>query len=372
MKTAVLSLIIAVLVAVLGAFQFDKYLIFKAETERSILHLNEKIEDNVSTLNQKINSLEKNTPPTNVSSDLSQSPGQNTEQRQLSNYYSEAKEAWAINASYQLVRLAALQLQMDNDVVNAITLLQEASETLQPVTNAKATALRDALNAQIATLSSIKVPNLTEIWRNIGLEIEHVNSLPIRGDRNITTKTTKDIKGKKSSSEVKVKNVKTSVVQTAQTKDATETKEAEVAGTTGTSALSETTNTTENEHDTASEKGWRKALNNTWADIKNLVKIQRHTKPIEPLLSTTEERLAYENLTLLLEQARWAVLNRNTVIYQQSLQDAIHLLATQFATEDVHVNKMGEELDTLSKITLKPELPDLKHLLSLYPKKGEW
>ena len=56
-----------------------------------------------------------------------------------------------------------------------------------------------------------------------------------------------------------------------------------------------------------------------WQDIKSLIVIRHHEKPVEPLLSPEQHFFLVQNLALLLEQARLALLNGQNEIYQDRL-----------------------------------------------------
>lgn len=341
MKTAILSLIIAMLVAVLSVFQFGKYQNFIANTESFIAKNNQKIDNRFTALEQKMDaqdsmlqedisslqtagacsvksSTEQATPESSVAQDTNKTQALTPE---------GTKDEWFMNVAYHLVYLANIRLQMDQDVPGAMIYLQEADQALQSVQKIKVGNIQKELRQDLELLNELPELNIQQLWETLGALITTVDTLPIQGMQKISTE----------------------IPQTQNT-----TPQA-------TSATTETKDKT----------SWRNALDTTWQNMKNLVKIQRHTKPIEPLLSVEEQKLAAENLRLLLEQARWAVLHRNQIIYQQSLLDAKQALTNYFETKDALVQKFESAVDILAKINLHRETVDLKPLLKLFPKSGD-
>jgi uroporphyrin-3 C-methyltransferase len=95
-----------------------------------------------------------------------------------------------------------------------------------------------------------------------------------------------------------------------------------------------------------------------------LIKIQRHDKAIEPLLSAKEQTLARQHIQLLLEQARLAILNVKPMVYKTSLQEAQQWLIRDFDNNDRGVKNAINTLNDLEQINLTVVLPHLDQTLN--------
>lgn len=110
---------------------------------------------------------------------------------------------------------------------------------------------------------------------------------------------------------------------------------------------------------------WKAQWQKTRDLLKDVVIIRRHDKPIEPLLSEQEEMMLRTQLSMTLEKAQWAVMQKNEAIYQLALNQANEHIQKYF---DVQTNSTQALLKTLNKLKPLPltqQKPDLSPLLSL-------
>lgn len=80
---------------------------------------------------------------------------------------------------------------------------------------------------------------------------------------------------------------------------------------------------------------------------------------VRPLLagqSLAQVRLA---LSLAIEQAQWAVLNGNTEVYRQSLEQAVRLIDDHFSSDNVQSRGLRDRIEALSSRQVSVTLPDL-------------
>jgi uncharacterized protein HemX len=112
---------------------------------------------------------------------------------------------------------------------------------------------------------------------------------------------------------------------------------------------------------------WKTLLDQLLQTFKDLIKIQRHTKPVEPLLSDTEQRLVQQQLRLLLEQLRLTTMMRNESSYTRLIQDTQQWLLHYYDAEDPRVLSLQQSLNTLKTVSLENTYPPLTclHQLSL-------
>ncbi len=109
----------------------------------------------------------------------------------------------------------------------------------------------------------------------------------------------------------------------------------------------------------ALHKAWFKTLEN----LKALVIIRNRTTSITPLISSVQEQFLRENLQLMLQQAQWAVLQRNQGVYQFSLNQANEWIQRYFSDNDQATQSLVKDINELKKIDLTPSTPDLKSLI---------
>ncbi len=104
---------------------------------------------------------------------------------------------------------------------------------------------------------------------------------------------------------------------------------------------------------------WRELPAAVWKDIKSLVQVRRHQQPTEPLLPPKQAWFLYQNLQLKLEQARLAVLQKNTTLFRQSLKEVSHWLDSYFDVESPAVINMQATVKKLADVELQPSVPDV-------------
>jgi uroporphyrin-3 C-methyltransferase len=104
---------------------------------------------------------------------------------------------------------------------------------------------------------------------------------------------------------------------------------------------------------------WQEIPKAVWEDLKGLVRVRRHEQPVEPLLPPEEEWYLRQNLRLMLEQARLALLRRDTALFRQSLAETGQWLTAYFDPQAAAVKSMAETLASLSQTALNPSLPDI-------------
>ena len=105
-----------------------------------------------------------------------------------------------------------------------------------------------------------------------------------------------------------------------------------------------------------------------WEDIKSLIIIRNHEKPLKPLLAPEQHFFLVQNLRLLLEQSRLALLNGNNIIYQERLETLKKWIQEHFDTQHNVTRNILASLDELQKFDIDPTLPDISSTYSLIEK----
>jgi uroporphyrin-3 C-methyltransferase len=95
------------------------------------------------------------------------------------------------------------------------------------------------------------------------------------------------------------------------------------------------------------------------ARFRSYIVINRREEPYQALLDPQWEGLVRQNLRMLLEQSRSALLNGNQRLYQQSLGDTRRWLGEFFSFNEASVAALDAELESLGTLDINPQLPDL-------------
>lgn len=103
------------------------------------------------------------------------------------------------------------------------------------------------------------------------------------------------------------------------------------------------------------QHGIRAAL----AHFSSYIVIRRRDEPYQALLDPQWEGLVRQNLRMLLEQSRSALLNGNQKLYQQSLANTRRWLGEFFSFNEAAVTALDSELESLEGLQISPELPDI-------------
>lgn len=108
-----------------------------------------------------------------------------------------------------------------------------------------------------------------------------------------------------------------------------------------------------------------------WNDLKQAVLIRRLDAPVEPLLAPEQDYYLKQNLRLMLEQASLALIDKNTAIYQSSLNKSLSWLERYFIQNDKHVDELKRALADMAALKIDQTLPDISKSLRLTKMKIE-
>lgn len=209
------------------------------------------------------------------------------------------------------IHLSAVQLELAQDPRAAMRTLNWVYKKLGSVNDIHYKSLQEAVLQDKLALENVALPDVESIWLKLGILISEVDKLP-----NQWTKVRDD-------------EHRAQTLQSSQSTPA----------------------------------NWKKAFNRGWQELKDLIKIQHHDKPIMPLLSQEEQALSKQHLKLLLEEARWALLNTKAAMYQSSIQSALQWLERYFEPTNPDVQHMIKALSELEAIQVAPQVPNLDQTL---------
>jgi uroporphyrin-3 C-methyltransferase len=225
------------------------------------------------------------------------------------------RQDWVMAEVEYLLLVANHRLQLAEDVDTAIAASTYADQRLRELGDPALLPIREQLAREIQTLKAVERPDINGLAVRLSGLSEQAERLPLAATHP------------RKFSEVR----------------------AQANGETGTPAAS----------------GWRKHAEAVWSELKTLVVIRRHDKPVRPMLSPVQERLTREVLRMKLEVARLALLEQDAAEFRAALQDAQSWLQDRFDLEDAAVSSVRLDLDNLAAADVELELPDISRSLRL-------
>lgn len=220
---------------------------------------------------------------------------------------------WLRSEAAYLANLAIARVNLQRDVDGALAALKLADDLLARL-NTQAIEERRAINKAVNALVGVNTPDVTELVVRIDALVAKVDVLPL---------------------DVQVDGI-------VEPQQAPETQQ-ETAPT-----------------------GWQNRLARAWQRFKDtlgqLVIVQRG-EPVEPLIAPEERYFLYHNLRLRLESARLALLEGNEAIYRRSLDRSAEWIERYYATGEPAVESALAEIERLSQVEIRPDLPQLAPLL---------
>ena len=219
---------------------------------------------------------------------------------------------WKIQEANHLARLAAQKLELERDIPSAMNLLQRSDRALSESGSTNVLRVRQRLARDIEVLRSTPASDQDATIFRLQALIERVESLSLLGSQR-----EKLLSGRTARSAVTD----------------------ELAG--DTTGLFETSL-----EFLSTIFVWRK-----WEDLP------------EAMLIPGQEAVIRQNFRLMLEQAKFAVLNRSDLLYQHHLKNALDWLQTYMVTETGSGEAAYLELFELTAVEVDPELPSLSESL---------
>ena len=111
---------------------------------------------------------------------------------------------------------------------------------------------------------------------------------------------------------------------------------------------------------------WQHHLEKTWHEFKSMIVIRHLDHPVTPLTAPNQQAYLLQHLHLQLQQAQWAILNRNQVLYLDALNQFETQLTNYFVVNTAVARHLQSMLLTLKKINVAPEVPDLAPILKAF------
>ena len=206
---------------------------------------------------------------------------------------------WRVSEVEYLLSVANHRLILEKDLSTAQTALQDADNRLRTIGDPGLIPVRKKVAEEINLLKQIKLPDIPGMATQLNAMANNIEMIPF--------------------------------VKDARTLDSIQ------------------------KSDDKEETGASGFASKVMADItKGLFTIQRSDEPIEPLLPPEEKHYLKHNLNLKLEQARVALLNQETGLFQQNLEAIEQWTNKYFDGQDQSVTNLLQAVEKMKQVELQP------------------
>lgn len=219
---------------------------------------------------------------------------------------------WLLSEAEYLIQLANYRLLLEKDVTTAIVALKAADIRLAELSEPGLLKIREMLKNDLQALNNVQLVDLAGLSITITALSHNVENLPLLTP---DPKTHEINKTEEPNSSLEVKNIQQLPAA-------------------------------------------------IWEDIKSLIIVRNHQKPVKPLLAPEQHSFLLQNLALLFEQTRLALLNGNNAIYQERLQATTKWIKQYFDLEHNITRNMLTSIESLQKFDISPTLPDISATFS--------
>ena len=244
-----------------------------------------------------------------LESRLAESQSQQIALESLYQELSRNRDEWAYAEIEQSLFIASQQLALAGNVKGALIAMQAADARLQRMDRPQLTALRKAINRDIERLKAAPHVDTVAISARLDGLIGQVDKLPL-------------------SMEVRPQ------------------QEPEPSA-----------------GDDPEPGAWQRFWRDAWAEIKQLVRVQRIDQADVPLLAPAQTYFLRENLKLRLISARLALLSRDSASYKADLKSAREWLARYYDARNNHVAYAQGMLRNLHDAEVSIETPEISATL---------
>lgn len=216
------------------------------------------------------------------------------------------KEQWALTEAYYLVRLADDNLRLSHHVANAIFLLDLANKEIADLHDPQYDSIRAALTDDLANLKKIPLIDTSGLYLRIATINKNITQLPLFNKRG----------------QVVIAN----------------------------------------DHHNQALPWWQRAWDSIIVALQKVVTVRYNEAGKLPLVTPDVQMYLYQNCQSQLNNAQWALLHGQAVIYHTSLLQTIDWIKDYFVVDANVTQVILKELDDLNKLDVSPTLPDLSSL----------
>lgn len=215
---------------------------------------------------------------------------------------------WKMAEVEYLVSLANQRVNLAKDKHTALAALKAADQNLLKLADPRLTSIRESIAREIQSLTGVAEIDVTGIVLELSAMEELLDDLPL------------------------LENIAPVPMDT--TADQTEATSAE-------------------------DRDWRLLMQAAWQDMKELIVIRHHDRPIEPLLPPEQRHNLIENMKLRLNAAKIAVLRGDSRSFNEQLKIFKTYLGTFFDPEHESTKGIISGLGKYEGFNLAPEFPDI-------------
>lgn len=224
---------------------------------------------------------------------------------------STSRADWFLAEASYLARLARQRLQTERSTKNPLALLQQVDDILIELDDLDVLSVRSAVAGDIAALRLSGDVDVSGTLLELNALISHVEHLPL-------------------------------LTYAMSAEEITLTSVDKMTGA----------------EDRDVMQRWVAAIDELMTSLSNLVRVRQRAKPIEPILTDTEEAIARGNLRLMLQQASNAVLRERQSVYQASLMSAEQWIMDYFSDTKI-TRQVRERLQMLQSAEIVQKLPKI-------------
>jgi uroporphyrin-3 C-methyltransferase len=236
----------------------------------------------------------------------------NSHGQRLAELGSTTRSDWLIAEAVYLTRLANQRLQTERSIKNPLALLASVDVILQELDDPELTPARSALAADITALRLAGEVDAEGIFLELSSLVNSIGQLSMRSTPTEPEESSRLPPGP--------------LVETQS--ESSDSAIAEFA-----------------------------------KKLSQLIRVQRRSQPIEPMLQPEEEVIIRQNLRLMLEQAQSGLLREQQVIYSQSISKAQSWLVRYFQLNP-SAQVISERLAELAKVQVVQQLPQINSSLN--------
>lgn len=214
----------------------------------------------------------------------------------------DSDQQWALHQAQYAIQLAQLNAKWGNDTATTLALLQQADHLLSQHHDAALFPVRQALARETTSIKNTPTLDMPGLLSQLDALQQLISQYTLT--QPITTQT-----------------------ETA----------------------------SEKMTDKPKQNAWYPHFKNTLLFFRQLFVIRHHDSPLEPLMSPAFQAAQKEIIRLNLQEATWAVLQRDDTIYQLALKQARENLIRAFGESEQTIINILKQLDELRNITLRAE-----------------
>ncbi len=218
---------------------------------------------------------------------------------------------WIVAEAEYLMRIANHRLQLEGDAATALVALDTADGRLRDSGDPVWNGVRELLASEMAQLQAIKVLDLAGHAAKLSGLVSQVEKLKLPHSGPVVS----------ARSQGKGENPKEFTVDT--------------------------------------------VLHDGWEGFKSLMVIRKNDRPLTAMLGPEQRFFLYQNLRLQLEAARLALLRRDQLLYDSSLERAATWVAEFFDQEQAVTKTMQAGIGDLKGLQVQPALPDITKSLRM-------